>query len=239
MQPLQHQMMGYDRAITMFSPDGRLLQVEYAKKTVRQGSTAIGISCTDGVVLVTDKRMVDKLVVPESVEKIWQIDEHIGATASGIIADARVLIERAQVQAQQHRITYDAPIDVISVVRDMANLKQITTQSGGYRPFGVSVLIAGVDNGVPKLYETDPTGIYFQYKATVIGEAEPEVEEILYKDYNDKMTMDDGFRLALKALKKCLDKNYDAERVDAAFVSVKDKKFTRLTKDKIIALSKK
>src|SRR3989339_1295343 len=113
MQPLQHQLMGYDRAITMFSPDGRLLQVEYAKKTVRQGSTTIGISCSDGVVLVTDKRIVDKLIVPESVEKIWQIDEHIGATASGIIADARVLIERSQVQAQQHRITYDSPVDII------------------------------------------------------------------------------------------------------------------------------
>jgi proteasome alpha subunit len=239
MQPLQHQMMGYDRAITMFSPDGRLLQVEYAKKTVRQGSTAIGISCSDGVVLVTDKRIVDKLIVPESVEKIWQIDDHIGATASGIISDARVLIERSQVQAQQHRITYDSPIDVISIVRDIANLKQITTQSGGYRPFGVSILVAGVDNGVPKLYETDPTGIYFQYKATVIGEAEPEVEEILYKDYDEKMTMEDGFRLALKALKKCLDKNFDPERIDAASVGLKDGKFTRLTKEKILTLSKK
>jgi len=239
MQPLQHQMMGYDRAITMFSPDGRLLQVEYAKKTVRQGSTAIGISCTDGVVLVTDKRIVDKLVVPESVEKIWQIDEHIGATASGIISDARVLIERSQVLAQQHRVTYDAPMDVISVVRDIANLKQITTQSGGYRPFGVSVLIAGVDNGTPKLYETDPTGIYFQYKATVIGETEPEVEEILYKEYADNMKMEDGFKLAFRALKKVLDKNFDPEKIDAAYVSVKEKKFTRLSKDEIKAYMKK
>src|SRR4030042_468256 len=131
MQPIQHQMMGYDRAITMFSPDGRLLQVEYAKKTVRQGSTAIGISCKDGVILVTDKRLVDKLVVSDSVEKIWQIDEHIGATASGIISDARVLIERAQIVAQQHRVTYDSPTDILSIVKDICSLKQITTQSGG------------------------------------------------------------------------------------------------------------
>ena len=99
MQPLQHQMMGYDRAITMFSPDGRLLQVEYAKKTVRQGSTAIGITCQEGVILVTDKRIVDKLIVPESVEKIWQIDSHIGATASGIVSDIQtysVLVHRLQ-----------------------------------------------------------------------------------------------------------------------------------------------
>ena len=215
MQPMPHQLMGYDRAITMFSPDGRLLQVEYAKKTVRQGSTAIGIVCSDGVVLVTDKRIVDKLIVPDSVEKIWKIDNHIGVTASGIISDARVLIERAQVLAQQHRVTYDAPIDIISIVRDVANLKQWTTQSGGYRPFGVSLLIAGVDNGKPRLYETDPTGIYFQYKASVIGEAEPQVEEILYKEYKENMTMDDGFKLAIKALKKTLDKNFDPERHEA------------------------
>ena len=238
MQPMQHQMMGYDRAITMFSPDGRLLQVEYAKKTVRQGSTAIGIVCSDGVILVTDKRIVDKLIVPESVEKIWKIDEHIGVTASGIISDARVLIERAQLLAQQNMVTYNAPIDIISIVRDVANLKQWTTQSGGYRPFGVSLLIAGVDNGVPKLYETDPTGIYFQYKASLIGEAEPQVEEILYKEYKDNMTMDEGFRLAIKALKKSLDKNFDAERVDAAFVSIKDPKFTRVKKDKLLAYLK-
>src|SRR3989338_5396534 len=106
------QKMGYDRSITMFSPDGRLLQVEYAKKTVRQGSTAIGIVCRDGVVFVADKRIVGKLVVPESVEKMFPIDSHIVATAAGIISDARVLVERAQVRAQQHHVTYDSGIDV-------------------------------------------------------------------------------------------------------------------------------
>ncbi len=141
-EPMPHQLMGYDRAITMFSPDGRLLQVEYAKKTVRQGSTAIGVVCSDGVLLVTDKRIVDNLIVTESVEKIWQIDDHIGATASGILSDARVLIERAQLKAQQHKVTYDTAVDVITIVKDIANLKQICTQSGGLRPFGVSVLIA-------------------------------------------------------------------------------------------------
>src|SRR3972149_12259758 len=208
MQPMPHQLMGYDRAITMFSPEGRLLQVEYAKKTVKQGSTAIGMTCSDGVILVTDKRIVDELVVPEAVEKIFQIDDHIGSTASGILSDARVLIEMAQVRAQQHRVVYDSPIDTLTIVKDICNLKQITTQSGGLRPFGVSVLIAAIAIGTPKLFETDPTGIYFQYKATVIGEAEPEIEEILYKEYQDNMSMDDGFKLALNALKKSLDKNF-------------------------------
>ena len=117
MQPMQHQMMGYDRAITMFSPDGRLLQVEYAKKTVRQGSTAIGMVCSDGVLLVADKRVVDSLIVPESVEKIWQIDDNIGAAASGILSDARVLIDRAQLKAQQHRVTYDSEIDTLTIAK--------------------------------------------------------------------------------------------------------------------------
>ena len=127
MQPMQHQMMGYDRAITMFSPDGRLLQVEYAKKTVRQGSTAIGMTCKDGVIFVTDKRIVDNLVVSESVEKIFKVDDHIMATASGILSDARVLIERAQVKAQQNRITFGSEIDTLSIVKDICNLKQICT----------------------------------------------------------------------------------------------------------------
>lgn len=218
---MQHQMMGYDRAITMFSPDGRLLQVEYAKKTVRQGSTAIGLVCTDGIVLVADKRIVDKLIVPESVEKIFEIDSHIAATAAGILSDARVLIERSQLKAQQHRVTYDAPIDVLSIVKDVGSLCQITTQSGGFRPFGVSLLIAGVDqDGKAKLFETDPTGIFFQFKATVIGEAEPEIEEILAKEYSEKMTMEEGIKLALQVLSKVLDKNFNVERVDAAIIPI-------------------
>ena len=237
MQPMQHQMMGYDRAITMFSPDGRLLQVEYAKKTVRQGSTAIGIVCSDGVVLVADKRVVDSLVVPESVEKIWQIDEHIGATASGILSDARVLIDRAQLKAQQNRVTFDSEIDTSTIVKDICDLKQICTQSGGLRPFGVSVLIAGIDGVTPRLYETDPIGIYFQYKATAIGEGEIEVEEILHNEYKADLTIEDGLKLSLKALKKVLGENFNVERIDAAFINITEKKFKRLSKSRIEKIS--
>lgn len=239
MQPMQHQMMGYDRAITMFSPDGRLLQVEYAKKTVRQGSTAIGLVCTDGVLLVADKRIVDKLIIPESVEKIFQIDDHIGATASGILSDARVLIERAQVRAQQHRVTYDTSIDTNTVVKDVASLCQICTQSGGLRPFGVSLIIAGIDADGPKLFETDPTGIFFQFKATVIGEGEPEIDEILAKEYSDRLTIQDGLILAMGALSKVLDKNFSVERVDAAFITSKDHKFTKVKRSDLEKALKK
>lgn len=232
-QTLPHQLMGYDRAITMFSPDGRLLQVEYAKKTVRQGSTAIAMTCSDGILFVTDKRVIDSLVVPEAVEKIWQIDEHIGVTASGILSDARVLIERAQLKAQQHRVTYDSPIDTLTIVKDICDLKQVCTQSGGLRPFGVSLLVAGLDNNTPKLYETDPTGIFFQYKATVIGEGEVEVEEILHKEYKDDITIENGLTLSLKALKKVLGANFKIERIDAAYIKADERKFKKFSKEKI------
>ena len=236
-QPMPHQLMGYDRAITMFSPDGRLLQVEYAKKTVRQGSTAIGIVCSDGVLLAADKRVVDSLVVPESVEKIWQIDEHIGATASGILSDARVLIDRAQLRAQQNRVTYDSEIDTSTIVKEMCDLKQVCTQSGGLRPFGVSVLVAGIDDSTPKLFEADPIGIFFQYKATAIGEGEIEVEEILHSEYKPDLTIEEGLRLALKALKKVLNENFNIERIDAAYITIAEKKFKRVTKAKLEKLS--
>jgi len=238
MEPVQHQMMGYDRAITMFSPDGRLLQVEYAKRTVRLGNTAIGIMCKDGVILVTDKRLVDKLVVPDAIEKIFKIDDHIMATAAGILSDARVLVERAQLKAQQHKIEYDSPIDNLVVVKDICTLKQLCTQSGGYRPFGVSLLIAGIDEAGISLFETDPTGLYYQYKATIIGEGETEVEEMLHKEYKDNMTMEEGLQLAIKMLKKALGDQFTSERIDAATISVKTKQMEKVGKDKIEKLMK-
>ncbi len=236
MQPMNHQLMGYDRAITMFSPDGRLLQVEYAKKTVKQGSTAIGMICSDGVLLVTDKRVVDSLIIPESVEKIFKIDEHIAATASGILSDARVLIERAQVKAQQYRVTFDSPTDALSIVKDLCNLKQLCTQSGGLRPFGVSILLAGVDEKGFSLYQTDPTGIYFQYKATVIGEGEAEIEEILHKEYKESLTIEQGMKLAIKSLSKILGENFSLERVDCVYIKKNTNKFTRATKQKLASV---
>ncbi len=233
MEPVQHQMMGYDRAITMFSPDGRLLQVEYAKRTVRLGNTAIGMVCKDGVILVTDKRLVDKLVVPESIEKIFKIDQHIMATAAGILSDARVLIERAQVKAQQHRVDFDSPIDNLAIVKDICNLKQYTTQSGGLRPFGVSLLVAGTDEKGASLYETDPTGIFNQFKASVIGEGEADLEEMLHKEYKETMTMDEGLQLAIKMLKKVLNDSFKAERIDAAIIPLSTKAMEKVSKEKI------
>lgn len=233
MQPMSHQVMGYDRAITMFSPDGRLLQVEYAKKTVRLGNTAIGIACKDGVVLVTDKRIVDKLVVAKAIEKIFVIDDHIIATAAGILSDARVLVERAQGKAQENHVTYDSPIDTLTVVKDMCSLKQLCTQSGGLRPFGVSLLVAGVDEDGVKLFLTDPTGLYYQYKAAVIGEGESEIQEVLHKEYKENMTIKDGLKLAGQAIKKYLGENFNVDRIDAAFVDTQTKKMKKLSPKEI------
>jgi len=167
---------------------------------------------------------------------VWEIDEHMGATASGILSDARILVERAQLRAQQHKVTYDSPIDVLSVVKDICNLKQLCTQSGGLRPFGVALLIAGVDEAGIKLFETDPTGIYFQYKASVIGEGEAVIEEILHKEYKENMSVEDGFKLGLRALQKFLGKDFNIERVDGACVMADEKKYIKLTRQKIESL---
>ncbi len=233
MEPVQHQMMGYDRAITMFSPDGRLLQVEYAKRTVRLGNTAIGITSKEGVVLVTDKRILDHLVVPETIEKIFKIDDHMMGTAAGILSDARVLFERAQVKAQQHRVEYGSPIDILAIVKDACNLKQLCTQSGGLRPFGVSTLIAGVDEKGPGLFETDPTGIYYQYKAKIIGEGESEGEEILHKEYKEDLSLNQSLSLAVKILKKVLGEDFKLERIDAAIIDKQNSLMKKLTKKDI------
>ncbi len=239
MQPtMSHQMMGYDRSSTMFSPDGRLLQVEYAKKAVKQGTSSIGVSCKNGVVLIADKRIIEKLVVGEAVEKVFQVDDHIGAAATGFLMDGRVLVEKAQLIAQQHRLTYDGSIDILSLVKEIADMKQAFTQWGGARPFGVSLLFAGVDEQGPQLYLTDVTGIYFKYKATAVGELETELKEVLEKEYKDGMTIDQGLRLGVNALKKVIGKDFDIERVDGAYIDTEKRSFTRVDKEvlkKIVA----
>lgn len=235
MEQMQHQMMGYDRTSTMFSPDGRLLQVEYAKKAVKQGTTAIGMVCRDGVLLIADRRMTEKLIVAKSVEKVFQVDDHIAATSSGYVMDGRILIERAQLIAQQYKVANDEPVDIIELVKEIADVKQFFTQYGGARPFGVSILFAGVDDK-PSLFLTDPTGIFFEFKATAIGEAENEIKEILNKEYKDTMTIDDGLKLAIKALKKVLGKDFSMERIDGAYVTTQDKMYTKLDRNRLAKL---
>lgn len=239
MQPLQHQMMGYDRGITMFSPDGRLLQVEYAKKTVRLGNTAIGMICKDGIILVVDKRIDNKLIIGEAVEKIFQIDDHVMATVAGIIADGRILVERAQEKAQSYRATYDSPIDILFLVKDICNLKQYCTQYGGLRPFGVSLLIAGIDETGKKLFQTDPTGTYNSYKATVIGEGDEDIMGVLQSEYSESMGIEDGLRLCLNAIKKFLGKDFNIGRIEASKILDDKKRMERISRDEINKIIKK
>ncbi|PIU63177.1 proteasome endopeptidase complex, archaeal, alpha subunit [archaeon CG_4_10_14_0_2_um_filter_Archaea_38_6] len=221
--------MGYDRAITVFSPDGRLLQVEYAKETVNQGTPAIGVTYKDGVLLLVDKRILEKLVIPESVEKIIQVDEHIGAAISGLPSDGRVLVDRAQQVAQNHKTIYDEPIDTKSLVKDICDQKQAFTQYGGMRPYGVSLLVAGVDDK-PHLYMTEVSGIFFELKAGSIGENSREITNFLDKNYKEGMTFEEALKLAKKALMKGLDGKFDEARVEGAFVDMKSKKFTQIEK---------
>ena len=230
---IHHQAMGYDRAATMFSPDGHLLQVEYAEKTVRLGSSSIGLACKDGVVIVADKRVRDKLIAPESASKIFEIDEHIIATAAGIVSDARILIDHAQVLAQQNKITYDAPIEPISVIKEIADKKQLFTQYGGARPFGVAVLLAGINKGSTHLYTSDVTGNFSAYRANSIGENDEKIKEILRKDFKEEIGVEEGIRFALKIFKDVLGKNFDLERFDVGYITLESRKLVRVLGDEL------
>ncbi len=225
---LQHQAMGYDRAATMFSPDGHLLQVEYAEKVVKFGSASIGIVCKDGVVIIADKRIRDKLIAFESSHKIFEVDVHIIATAAGILSDARVLIDQAQILAQQNRVTYNTPIEPVAVIKMIADRKQMSTQYGGVRPYGISVMLAGIDKGIGHLYTTDVTGNYTAYKANAIGENDEKIREILRKDYKEGMFIEEGIKFALKIFKEILDKNYDISRFEVSYIRNNEEKLVRL-----------
>lgn len=229
---MQHQMMGYDRAATMFSPEGHILQVEYAEKTVRLGSASIGIVCKDGVVIAADKRIKDILIVPESANKVYEIDEHIAASAAGILSDARILIERAQLISQQHRVTYDSPVDVESVIKEISNIMQAFTQYPGARPFGISIMVAGV-NAESKLFMSDVTGNYVAYKAIAIGENDEKIKELLRKRYREDITMEDAIRLSLKIFRDVLGKGFSIERFDVGLIGMDDKKLKRISGDKL------
>jgi len=225
MEDMQHQVMGYDRAAQTFSPDGHILQVEYAEKTVRLGSASIGLICKDGVVIISDRRQKDKLVVESSANKVYEIDEHIMAVAAGIVSDSRVLVDKARVIAQQHRVTFDSEVSTESLVKDIADVKQQFTQYGGARPFGVALLVAGY-NGSPKLYSTDVSGNYLEYKANAIGENDEKIKEKLRQEYKQDLTCEEGIKLALRIFKEIQDENFDKARFDVGIIK-KEKKIER------------
>jgi proteasome alpha subunit len=194
--------MAYDRAITVFSPEGRLYQVEYAREAVKMGSTTIGIKFKDGVALIIDKKVRSRLIEPKSIEKIYIVDEHIGAASSGLMADARVLVDYARVTAQVEKVTYGEKIGVEPLVKKISDYVQQYTQYGGVRPFGTSLLIAGIDDTDIYLFETEPSGAFTGYKASCIGRGRETVMAIFEKEYQENMQKDDAIMLALKAMKQ-------------------------------------
>ncbi len=222
----------YDRAITVFSPDGRLFQVEYAKEAVRRGATAIGMIAKDGVVLVAYKSIHSRLILPESVKKIFNVDSHIAITASGLIADARRLVDMARIDAQRHRITYNEAPTVESIARSICDLMQVYTQYGGIRPFGVSLLIAGIDE-LPRLYEAEPSGAMTAYIADSIGANKKEVDEILEKNYKNSMTIDEAIALAIMSLKKTNEEKLMPENMEISYINIKTKKCIMLNEKDI------
>ena len=224
----------YDRAITVFSPDGRLFQVEYAREAVKRGTTTVGLKFTDGVVLIVDKRITSALIEPGSIEKIFKIDEHVGVATSGLVADARVLVDRARTDAQLNRVTYDEDIELETLVKKICDFKQTYTQYGGVRPFGTALLIAGRDSTGAHLFETDPSGALMSYKATAIGAGRAQVMEMFEAEYRESITKDEAIALGLKALYRATEGKLNASALEIGLVTKTDV-FRKLTADEIKA----
>ena len=235
MQPGQ---MAYDRAITVFSPDGRLFQVEYAREAVKRGTTTVGLKFKDGVALIVDKRIASRLIESRSIEKIFQIDEHVGCATSGLVADARVLVDYARVLAQINKVTYAEKMNIETLVKRLCDYKQNYTQYGGVRPFGTALLVAGVDETGSHLFETDPSGALVAYKAGSIGAGKNTIMDVFEEEYQDEMSMDDALVLGLKALKKATEENLNTKAIEIGLVRVGEK-FRKLSDAEVEAYVKK
>ena len=227
MQPSKE---AYDRASTIFSPDGRLFQVEYAREAVKRGTTTIGLKFKDGVVLIVDKRISSHLVEPGSIEKIFQIDDWIGCATSGLVADARALVDRARIDAQINKITYGEKIPVKTLVKRISDFKQTYTQYGGVRPFGVVLLIAGVDSNGAYLFATDPSGAFMEYKAGGEGAGRSEAIAYFEKNYRENMSLDEAIEMGIKAIQKGSKGKLIPDAIEIAVVD-KTEKFRRLSLD--------
>jgi len=186
----------YSFSLTTFSPSGKLVQIEHALNAVNQGSTALGIKAKDGVVIATEKKLPSILVDSESVKKIVQITPEVGVIYSGMGPDSRILVRKARKAAQMYFMTYNERIPVAQLVREVATVMQEFTQSGGVRPFGVSLLIAGYDSHGPQLYQADPSGTYFAWKASAIGKNMTDAKEFLEKRYARAHTQSTGVSLS-------------------------------------------
>jgi len=227
----QSQQQAYDRGITIFSPDGRLYQVEYAREAVKRGTASIGIRTEDGVVLAVDKRIRSELMERTSVEKIHKADDHIGIASAGHVADARQLIDFARQQAQVNRLRFGEPVGVETLTKEVTDHIQQYTQVGGARPFGVALIIGGVEDGEPRLYETDPSGTPYEWQALAVGADRGEIQDYLEEHYAESMDLDGGIELALRALGSVNDDQLSPEGVGIATVDVESEQFIELSND--------
>lgn len=223
----------YDRAITVFSPDGRLFQVEYALETVRRGSTVLGITCPEGVVLAAEERTATKLQDRNFLWKLFKIDDHIGVAISGLSSDARILVDQARIFSQSNRLTYDEPVDVEILSKRVGDIMQVYTQHAGVRPFGVSMLLGGVDKVGSKLFQTDPSGACWSYKAFAIGAGGESVREILEQEYHEDMKLEEGISLAIKCLSEVIEGQLDSEKVRIAIIPVDTRTFTWISSEEL------
>jgi proteasome alpha subunit len=235
------QSMGYDRAITVFSPEGRLYQVEYATEAVRHGPLAVGVKASNGVVLVGEKRSPHPMADLDSLKKILLIDDHVGTAIAGLHADARKLIDQARVQSQINRLSYDEPITISSLVVNICDTMQMHTQYGGVRPYGVSLLVAGIDDHGPQLFTTDPSGSFWGWKAAAIGKEADVVRDFFGEKYKSSINLDGALELALEGILKVTDKvevepKEKAKTLEIGKIDTKDKMFTILSQDEVEAV---
>jgi proteasome alpha subunit len=222
----------YDRAITVFSPDGRLFQVEYAMELVNRGATILGIQCPEGVVLASEEN-VEILEEAGYSWKIFRIDEHIGAAIVGLSSDARILTDQARIYAQSNKLTYDEPIDVEVVTKRICDIQQMYTQHAGVRPFGVSIIFGGVDKTGTRVFGTHPSGTYRGYKATALGAGRETVIAILKDEYRENMSAKDVTKLAVKCLVKALEARQLPPRIKVAVIPADTKKLEMLTDETV------
>ncbi|HOP67673.1 MAG TPA: archaeal proteasome endopeptidase complex subunit alpha [Methanoregulaceae archaeon] len=232
MQPQAYQM-GYDRAITVFSPDGRLYQVEYAREAVKRGTTAVGIKCTEGVVLIVDKRVSSRLLEASSIEKIFTIDEHIGVASSGLVGDARALVDRARIESQINRVTYDEKIDVEALAKKLGDHMQTYTQFGGARPYGTALLIAGMSDGECRLFETDPSGTLLEYKATGIGIGRNAVMKVFEEEYDHEKPLKEVIQMGIKALHDATEGKFDVNTVEIGIIEAENGIFRKMSPEEV------
>ena len=206
---------GYDRAITVFSPDGRLYQVEYAIETVRRGTVAIGVKCKDGIVIAVEEK-TRKLQISDVAQKIFQIDEHVGVAAAGYIPDARSQVDNARFFSQSNRMIYDEAVEVETIAKHLADQSQQYTQYAGVRPFGVALILGGVVNKTPQLFLTDPSGTCLSYDAIAIGSGSDQVTDFLEKTYSKDLSLGDASSLAAAGIYLASDDKENSSQIRMA-----------------------